>query len=176
MKCILKYVGLMITALLVSIVIYPALHELGHAVIALALGVKIIDFNLLPLPYVVCDFTEFSNIKFIATGLGGMALPFGISTVIQPKNFWAWYGVLMIRMICLLSFIISFISIILYMFNIVMEQEDVIKVLSIWENGKILLLCILFFAMIVIFFTIVKEKPVKRIFSYFSNPKEASVV
>ena len=65
MKDILKYLGLFFVGLFVAIIIYPFLHEAGHSMAAILVGAKVIDFNLLPLPYVTCEVSSLNTIIMI---------------------------------------------------------------------------------------------------------------
>lgn len=167
MKDIFKYVGLFFVGLFVAIVIYPFLHEAGHSMVAILVGAKVIDFNLLPLPYVTCEVSNLNTTSMILIGLAGMFVPALISIIVHPKLFWFWYCNLVIKLISLLSFAISFISMVLYLFGVTIKNEDIIQVIYIWNNGIFVLIITMILSMIGIIRSIIKQRPLIKIMDYF---------
>lgn len=167
MRDILKYAGLFIVGLFVAIIIYPFLHEAGHSMVAILVGAKVIDFNLLPLPYVTCEVSNLNTTSMILIGLAGMFLPVLISIIVRPKSFWFWYCNLVMKFICFLSFAISFIAIVLYIFGVTIKNEDIIQVIDIWNNGVFVLIIIMALSMIGIVRSIMIQKPLIKILEYF---------
>lgn len=159
----------------VAVVVYPFLHETGHSIVSLAVGAEIVDFSLLPLPYVTCEVSMVSKFGLILIGLSGIYLPMIFSLIIRPKSFWLWYGVLLIKGICLLSFIISLISIILNKIGIKVLNEDIVQIMDIWIKGDLILSVLMFLSITIVIRSIMKEKPINRIMLYFRVPmKKAS--
>ena len=167
MKDILKYVGLFFVGLFVAIIIYPFLHEAGHSMAAILVGAKVIDFNLLPLPYVICEVSNLNKTSMILIGLAGMFVPALISVIVRPKSFWFWYCNLVIKIICFLSFVISFIAIALYLFGVIIKNEDIVQVIDIWNNGVFVLIITMVLSMIGIIRSIMLQKPLIKIMNYF---------
>lgn len=167
MRDILKYAGLLFVGLFVAIIIYPFLHEAGHSVVAILVGAKVINFNLFPLPYVICEVSNLNPISMSIMGLGGMFVPALISIIIRPKLFWLWYCNLVVKFICLLSFAISFVAAVLSLFGITIKNEDIIQVIDIWNNGVFVLIITMVLSMIVIICSIMKQRPLIKIMDYF---------
>ena len=167
MKDVFKYVGLFFVGLFVAIIIYPFLHEVGHSMMAILLGAKVIDFNLLPLPYVTCEVSNLNTTSIILIGLAGMFLPMLISIIVRSKSFWFWYCNLVIKFICLLSFAISFVATVLYLFGVTIKNEDIVQVIDIWNNGVFVLIIAMVLSMIGIIRSIIKQKPLMKIMDYF---------
>lgn len=175
MKDILKCMGLLIVGLFVAVIGYPFLHESGHSIVALLVGGKVIDFDLLPLPYVTCEISITNKFGLILIGLAGMYLPMIFSLIIRPKSFWLWYGLLLTRGICLLSFVISLVSIVLYNFGIKVSNEDVVQIMDIWIKGDLILAILMILSMFIVIYSIIKQKSLSRIIKYFEIPsKKAS--
>ena len=167
MKDVFKYVGLFFVGLFVAIIIYPFLHEAGHSMVAILVGAKVIDFNLLPLPYVACEVSNLNTTSIILIGLAGMFVPALISVIVNPKSFWFWYCNLVMKIICFLSFVISFIAIVLYLFGVTIKNEDIVQVINIWNNGVFVLIITMVLSMIGIIRSIIKQKPLMKIMVYF---------
>ena len=167
MKDIFKYVGLFFVGLFVAIIIYPFLHEAGHSMMAILVGAKVTDFNLLPLPYVTCEVSNLNTTSMILIGLAGMFVPALISIIAHPEPFWFWYCNLVIKFICFLSFAISFVAIVLYLFGVTIKNEDIVQVIQIWNNGVFVLIITMVLSMIGIIRSIIKQKPLIKIMDYF---------
>lgn len=175
MKDILKCIGLLIVGLFVSVIVYPFFHETGHSIIALSVGAEIVDFSLLPLPYVTCEVSMVSEFGLILIGLSGIYLPMIFSLIIRPKSFWFWYMSLLIKGICLLSFVISLVSIVLYNIGIKVSNEDIVQIIDIWIKGDLILAVLMFLSITIVIRSTIKEKPINRIMLYFKVPmKKAS--
>lgn len=175
MKDILKCIGLLIVGLFVAVIGYPFLHETGHSIVALLVGAKVIDFSLSPLPYVTCEIATSNKFEIILIGLAGMYLPMIFSLIIRPKSFWFWYMSLLIKGICLLSFVISLVSIILYNFGIKVSNEDVVQIIDIWLEGDLIIAILMILSMVIVIYSIIKQRPLSRIIEYFEIPsKKAS--
>ena len=167
MKDVLKYLGLFFVGLFVAIIIYPFLHEAGHSMAAILVGAKVTDFNLLPLPYVTCEVSNLNTTSMILIGLAGMFVPALISIIARPEPFWFWYCNLVIKFICFLSFAISFVAIVLYLFGVTIKNEDIVQVIQIWNNGVFVLIITMVLSMIGIIRSIIKQKPLIKIMDYF---------
>lgn len=172
MKDILKCIGLLIVGLFVAVIGYPFLHETGHSIVALLVGGSVIDFNLLPLPYVTCEISIANKFETILIGLAGMYLPMIFSLIIRPKSFWLWYGLLLTKGICLLSFIISLVSIVLYNIGIKISNEDIVQIMDIWIKGDLILAIFLISSMFIVIYSIIKQRPLSRITKYFELPSK----
>lgn len=166
-----QVVGLFSIGLFTAILLYPTLHEAGHSLLALIVGAKVVDFNLFPIPNIMCDVFGVGNTGIVLIGLGGIIIPYVLSMSLRPKTFWLWYSNALVRGISLLAVGISFVSIVLWMNGIIVPNEDIIQVLKVFNGGSILFLTV--FAMMLIFgiVRIVYDKPLKKIIEYFEIEK-----
>lgn len=89
-KDYLKILGLIVVGLGTAILLYPFLHELGHTLAVIVTGGKILEFQLFPLPNVLCELKEYTVFNTILIGFSGMVFPFLISVVPRRKSFWLW--------------------------------------------------------------------------------------
>lgn len=144
-----KILGLFVVGLITALLIYPFLHEGGHALIAFLVGADVVGFYLFPLPYVLCNVAEVDSVGQVLIGFGGIIIPFVLSAVIKPKRFWLWYTVLIIKGISLFAVILSLIATILYLNGISWTNEDIVQILEIFPEGA--LLFILIFVLMIIY-------------------------
>lgn len=96
MKTSIKTVKIILLGLLTATLIYPFSHESGHSIFAIICGGRILEFNLFPIPNILCDMTDDNVISFILIGSGGMIFPFFLSAVTHPRSFAIWYINLML--------------------------------------------------------------------------------
>ena len=162
MRDALKCMGLLAVGLLTAIFLYPLLHELGHMLTAVVFGYKVLNFQLLPLPSVMCEMDMINRFTIIVVGFGGMLLPYFISLMPPRKQFWLWYLWLVISVICLLSFVISIVGIVSYKMGMPINNEDITHIMVHSEENHILYLITLTALFVLRIIQIVHTKPIKR--------------
>lgn len=155
MKEAIKSIGIFVVALFISVILYPFLHELGHLIMAILLGVRVVEVNLLPIPNIICE-TAASNIENFLIGFGGIFFPIILSICISTKKFWIWYANFILKGICLLSVVISALSLIFEKSQLFI-QDDMRVVLSLWASGKQFCLIIIAFIAIILSLDLYKE-------------------
>lgn len=161
MKNIVKSMYIFIISLVVSIIIYPFLHELGHIIMARILGIKVIKINLFPSPNIIYVNANINNIGNLLIGFAGMFLPLILSLNVRSKKFWVWYANFILKSICLLSMCISGLAVIFKNSNI-FEQDDMHTLLSLWKEGRLVYLIIIISTIIILIFNIY-NKDLKKI-------------
>ncbi len=175
MKDILKCIGLLIVGLFVAVMVYPFLHESGHSLVAFLVGARVIEFNLLPLPYIVCEVSEVGNIGKALIGLGGIVIPFIVSMSFKPKRFWLWYANLLIKGISIYAILLSVIAIIFYINDVNWQNEDIVQVLNIFPHSGWIFLVVLCIMATYGLMRLMKEKLVSRCIIYFDKTKKSIV-
>ncbi|MBQ2943194.1 MAG: hypothetical protein IJD93_00645 [Ruminococcus sp.] len=170
----MKSVGLLVVALFVAVIGYPILHEFGHSIAAVLVGAKLIEFNLLPLPYVVLDVREVNVNKQAIIGLSGVMFPLGLVTFVKTRKFWIWYTTFLVKGISLYAIMVSLICAILYVNGIGIEMEDFVQVLKFYPNNECLCIVLLSSVLVYVMFVIKKEKPLSRCLNYFEVNNNAS--
>ena len=172
-KTDVKKIGmLLIAGLSVAIVIYPTIHELGHSIAALIVGAEVIEFNLLPLPSVLCNVGNVSRCGMVFISIGGNIFPL-LLVLISPQRFWSWYSCFTMRWISLWSFIISEVAIISFCFGIPFDKDDITYVLQ--GNRQSAWIYMLFYLLLIIVTSILiaNSKPIKKIISKMENTKRS---
>ncbi len=162
MKKIWKYIGLFAFGLFTAGILYPFLHESGHSILAILLGSRVVEFQILPIPMMVCDAGQKALWQQIAIGFGGMGLPVLFSAVLFTRKFWIWYVGLLLTLINILALVISAVSV----FSPV-PNDDAATILRLWPNGG--LTCLMCFLIMIfgLFVAVILSRPVKRISDYF---------
>ncbi len=168
MKDALKVAAITIVGLFIAVIFYPILHEGGHSLAAVIAGAEVKEFNLFPLPNVLCDVQAVTIPGLILIGLNGMILPFLIVSVVQPRKFWSWYVCFILRGICLLSFGISLIAIILYWSGTQMANEDIMQVIGFAPSFSILYALGLAGLIVWDIVLVVKSKPIRQCLEFFN--------
>lgn len=159
--------GMILMGLLVAIIVYPFLHEGGHSLTALLVGANVVEFDILPLPYVICNVASLTSIQQIVIGVSGMIIPFLIAVLIPHKWFWSWYIRFLLFGFSLLAVVISVATLILPNGADLNPQDDMLRVLSLWSGAEIILTISLIAISVLIVALIWWDKPVKMICSKF---------
>lgn len=167
MRDTLKISGILFSGIFTAAFLYPFLHETGHSLAAFAVGAEVKEFNLYPLPSVLCNIGALDNYEIVLIGLGGILLPFLSVAFVQPKGFWISYIIFVMRGICLLSFLISFISIIMFYNGGEIADDDMTKILQIDSSNSLLYASILIVLFILTSILIAKSHPLRKCYKYF---------
>lgn len=153
---------ILLIGLLTAILIYPILHEGGHALASILCGAKICEIQFLPISFIICETDGTSVSGMVVIGLGGMLFPLLLSWIIYAKNFWVWLMGLYLNFICLLSFAISLYGCIKFMQGNAMVNEDITKVLELCPEQGWLYLIVLLILIIGVSFQIMWSKPMEH--------------
>jgi hypothetical protein len=164
---VLRLVGITLAALFTALVLYPFLHESGHALAALLTGADCRAFRLFPTPYVEVSAAQISRAALAAVGLSGPLLPCAAALICPSKPFPVWCIRLTARGICVLSMLISATAILLRRGGAIMENEDVIQVLAFWPDGELWILSGAVLLSGVLIAVIIKEKPLRKMIEAF---------
>ncbi len=167
------FIGILLLGILVTVFIYPLLHEGGHFLTAYLIGADIVDIELLPIPFVMCNIAELTRIQQFFIGISGMFLPLIIAVLMPHKQFWSWYIRFLLLDISLLAFGISAVTISSPNGEVFNPQDDMLYLLSLWagtgtKKTFIVLLGISMFFIIVLTFM---DRPLERIYSKFGIKK-----
>lgn len=160
---IIKCSSLFVIGLLCAIFVYPFLHEAGHCLAIMAFGGKIEDLTLFPLPSVACTLSMENLAGYVIIGIGGVLFPILMCLILRFKNFWLWYGLTVLRIICIWSLVLSIVASVLLKIGNPMKNDDITMVLQ--KNPSCWWMCILAAIILagLIFTAIFKTKPIKRI-------------
>lgn len=167
MKNVAKLIGITCLGLFIAIIGYPILHELGHSLVAMIVGAEVIEFNLFPLPNILCNIGGVGLIGSTMIGVGGMLLPFVFSLLIYSKNFWLWCTGLIINIICMISFVISDIGCVAFLNSVPIKNEDITSILNVYPNSIYLWIMIFSLAIAYTVFCICKSSPIYTFIKYF---------
>lgn len=167
MKHLLHYIGLTAIGLTTAILLYPLLHELGHVVASLVLGAEISNLKLFPLPSVMCKLNTSNVLYVVFVCFNGMLLPYMVSIIPPEKHFWNWYIWFVISGICLLSFVISIISIVSYRIGRPMANEDITQALIYAPQYHVLYIVVLVVLSLLRIVQIVHTHPIQRCLKHF---------
>ena len=164
----LKILYIIVVGLLVSMFIYPILHESGHLLATLAFGGSVGKVSIFPAAYTECDVLSISALGKAVIGLSGMIFPMLFSWV-RFKNFYVWYPVFVLRGIIFLSFAISAVSIGLFYNGTIVENEDVVQVLRICSEHTVMTIASVIVMAVLSAVLILTDHPIKRFFDYLLN-------
>ena len=131
MKMLVRSLGLLSVGLLVAVVIYPTLHELGHALAAILVGARVKAWSVFPLSYVVCDFSGASPQAMAVVSLAGLLFPLLVSSV-SCGGFWVWCAQLFLKCAALAALLLSGVTTLLLVNGNGVAQDDMAQ-LQQWQ-------------------------------------------
>lgn len=167
MKDTIKAIGLFVVGLFVAVIAYPVMHELAHSLVAILVGARIIEINILPMPSVLCEVGSVDSAGIVAIGMSGMLLPYFLSAVFKPKNFWLWYANYVVKGISALAFTISTISTMCFLTGNPLPNDDTTQTLMTWSNGKWICLTISLGFAIFAIIRMIQERPLAHCMRHF---------
>ena len=163
----LNIIGMVILGITVAVLIYPFLHEAGHSLAAFLVGAEVVEVEILPLPYVMCNVASLTNGQQIAIGVSGMLFPLLITVLIPRKWFWSWYVRFVLLFISFLAFAISAVTLILPNGATINPQDDMLRVVSLLSGSEMILkLCLIVGIALIVVLTIL-DRPAKTIYRKF---------
>ncbi len=153
---------------LVATVFYPLLHETGHGLVAVICGGDVKEITLLTTPNILVECSSTNRTVISIVALSGTAFPFLMTLIIHPKQFLAWYGVFVCRLIVLLSLAVSVAVVVLHRIGVTIPIDDMTYIINHQKGAAVWLLLVLLCMAGVMIAQIKKEKPLEKIFQYFS--------
>lgn len=167
MKDAMKIAAITVVGLIIAVIVYPFLHEGGHSLAAVIVGAKVEEFNLYPLPNVLCNVQSVGTVGLVVIGIGGMLFPFLLTSIIQPKRFWSWFICFTTRGICLLSFAIALFAVAVFQTDLKVVNEDITQVMQIAPNYRALYVVMLLGLIAWDILLVVKSHPIRRCMEFF---------
>lgn len=167
MKDTIKITVILIVGLFTAIVIYPMLHEMGHAITTMLFSGQVMSIQLFPIPQTVCNIKNLNILQQGIVGLSGMITPFALSFLISNKRFVSWLISFVIKGISFLAFFLSYISLLCFDEGIVWEREDIIRVLGLWENKNAILLLLSLILICLSAISLYYQHPIRILSNYF---------
>lgn len=151
---------MLIIGLCVAVIIYPALHELGHSVAAIIAGAKIIEFNLFPIPSVLCNVRDVNTTGMVLISVSGSFFPL-LLVIFSPKRFVGWYSCFTVRWISLLAYIFSEVAVISFVCGKPIKDDDITYALQINQQYAWIFMILYLTLIILTSVLIIKSKPIK---------------
>lgn len=167
---IFKIIKMTIIGLIVAILIYPFTHEFGHTLLSLINGAEVVEFKLLPIPYITCNIGGLTTNEIIAIGFAGNIIPLIINSIvdiitINIKIFEVTYFKMYFYFCCWLSMVLSAISAIFR----IMEQDDIYNIISKFPDKRNICTIICIFLAIVIMIRLYKMDIKSQLINYINN-------
>lgn len=158
-----RFFGIVLVGLFTALFLYPFLHEGGHILATIFIGEKVYEFQLLPYPFVISSLSnENLSETIVIVGLSGSLFPLLFSFAIYLKNFWLWLVGIYLNFICLISFVISIYSCIMFINGISIVNEDITKILEIFPEKATLYLVLFIFLSLLVIVQMIITNPIQH--------------
>ena len=123
MKTKLLLVYLFCFGILIAALVYPVLHEIGHMIAILLLGMEVKEITLLPVPSILCKINSIDPYGLLIIAISGNIFPYLVIVKVRFKSFWFWYMSYLIKGIVLFSMLLTIISISSYPYFYISEDD-----------------------------------------------------
>ncbi len=173
MRWLWRLMTLLFGAVGVVFFLYPFLHELGHLLCGLLVGGTLKGVSWYPAPGVWFDLSGTDDVGYIATALAGIYLPYLYALSLHPKHFFPWFLSYTFKGMVLLSLLLSMGVVLLYSQGQIVAGDDLVKVLTRFEEGTWLIFVGLFLSVVVLLSEMRTEQPIRQLQSFLL---ETSVV
>lgn len=165
---IIKLLKIFLISFVLIYLVFPLVHEGGHAFFSALTGSAVLSVEIYPVPCVLCSSADLEIFEILFIGSGGMIMTFLFSVIFSFKrNFYLWYFCFFFRTVTALSLLISCISSVLWGMGISVKNEDAVIMLD-YCGGA--LYPLVFGTALLLFFTIVmlkRDNFIKRIGEFF---------
>lgn len=130
MKRLLRFLLLIPISAFTLFILYPLIHECGHALATLALGGRIGSFSFFPIPHVESGIPN-DNMTIVAiVSLSGLIFPLLTSLPFIHVRGYIGYTILLMLLISLIANIVEIIVVIQYNVGIVVNGDDIVLFLQ----------------------------------------------
>ncbi len=162
MKRSIPFWSMSTVGLIVAGFLYPLLHEAGHFCAAIFTGADIIEFQLFPVPSVLCRYPHPHTGVLLISGAAGLLFPVLPTMLTTPQNFWAWYTWFVLKGICIFSFFLSLCALVAFQSGFSSLHEDIIQMVQLAPAYMPIYFIFLSFLLVLNFLQIVASKPLQR--------------
>lgn len=135
MRVVFRGIILLFAGLVVAVVVYPVLHECGHAFFAFVAGVKVEEINLFSEFSVICSVDKTESAEAVFVGYGGIIIPVIFSCLFVSDIFILRYMNFVLKAINLISLAYSGCAAVLFFLDVPVYQNDVTTMLSISSDS-----------------------------------------
>lgn len=147
-----NYFRLLLTSSFIILLFYPFLHEIGHIASNAALGGKLVDVSLLPLPSVLFAQNDMTSAQTAIVGLSSTFLPLSAALAFRRRRPLLRYMRLTLLLTCAYNVILNIVYTVAFATGSPVENTDMTTVLYVAPNyfGALLFANIVFLTVIVI--------------------------
>lgn len=160
--------GLILITITVMLLLYPLLHEFGHAAFAVLFGADIKGAGLFPYAYVSVDLSGCTQAQIFWMLCAGSVFPL-LCAVPVFKNYCLYYIGITIALITLASSVISFFAVFMYPNMSAGVYDDYISLLRIDPGMKVFAAGVLVVQILTASLYVALSHPLNRTVRFFSG-------
>ena len=163
-----KLVGIVALGAGMIYIVYPFLHECGHAVAAYLCGARDVQMVWFRSAYMACNAEGLQTWQRICIGVAGYLFPAMVTMLLPRHRFWCWLASFYIYGITWIGCLLAWISLMLYVFRDVTTMDDVIQVAMLTPDGVGGWLLVVFLLVCVLLWLLMRQKPIAKIVQYIA--------
>lgn len=169
MKIALHILIMAVLAALVMLLLYPAIHEAAHALVAKICGAEVLNIEVFPMAHTDIMTEHCSRIEIILIMMAGGTLPLLLLFIIPKGAYYIYYIKLIIALISASSAVTSVIYVLQYLKGYNYLYDDAVRLLMYDPNAKFAGLSILVVQFAVSLAYCIITKPINRISDILKN-------
>ncbi len=161
----------MLSGLFAAIVLYPVLHEFGHAAFAFLLGMEIEEINLFSEFSVICRVDNSDTLGAALTGYGGIIAPIIFSCIFSSRFFVLRYMNFSVKIINLIVLINAVVALVLFIAEKPVLNNDITTVLTVADNSFIMTCVVIFICLIFVAISLKNKNILNDFYSFVTSDK-----
>ena len=169
MKIVFHLLIMVMLAVLVMLFLYPAIHEIAHALVAKICGAEVVNIEVFPMAHTDIMTEHCSRIESIFIMMAGGTLPLFLLFVLPQGTFYGYYIKLIVALISASSAVTSLIFVLQYLKGQNNLYDDAVRLLMYDANAKSVVLLILTVQFIVSLTYCIITKPLNRMIVILKN-------
>lgn len=173
LKVFFQAAVMVLLAVLVMLILYPALHEAGHAITAVIVGARVTGIEVFPVAHTDIDAGQCSRAELIAVAMSGGIAPLLVLLCLPRRFYYVYYVALTVALISASSALTSLIYVWQFFSGTENAYDDAVGVLSRYPDARYIVLAILAVQLSASLMYCFLSKPLDRMTAVFTKPVAA---
>ncbi len=166
MKLFFKLAYMCLLGIMVTVIWYPVLHEMGHLFASVILGGTDINVQLFPVPFVSAMMTNPTKYHYTIVGLAGLVLPM-TAFVCRPKRFTVWFINEIVKCNVVISWLLSTVAIVCMICGKEWCNEDIVTVVKMGIGCEMMWLAACAFFVVLCSVLLIRNRPLEKLERFF---------
>lgn len=167
-KIVCQIAVLMIIALFIMLILYPMLHESGHVLAALLIGINPTRVEFIPNAHVVIPLKEYSLSQATLMISAGLWFPLIVIAMLHG-NYYLYFSRLTVLLLTLVSAISSMVSVLRLPYGGEDALDDITQLLRLFPEQREFVIILLFLMIALLTIAVLLSHPLRRMVGFFEK-------